>query len=497
MTTARAGRHSFRSNLLSMGAGQLGTWSVTIPTFIVLPRYLGAEAFGQLAIGQTFASLAATVATLGMGVLINREMARDEYTAARKMATAIWLNVALGIGAGTVAALIGSVAGYDATITWLIIIAVSAVPAGLLTQLSFGALQGAERMRYQAGVDLGTKALGLGVIIVIVVLDLGVFALAFAALANGYLTASVLLFFVHRVVPVRFFTFSRADAVALVRASAPFWASGAVLTVQISATILILSQLADAEAVGIFRAPSRVLSSMLFVPTVIMAATFPRLAATFYADPEAWRRIAPRTLHTVVSGMTFVAVLGIGLGGEFFVLLVGEDFNKSEAVVAMMTVALIPMSANIVLNRVLLAADRERRWMVLAFVALVAGIALNFALIPLFGGAFDNPALGAATTRVVMESVVAIAALALLPAGMLTRADVPRYARLILAAVFAVGVTVVAREAGPEVFALPGVAGAIAYVLAAALLRVHTLEEVWGVVQWVFGRRLQLSRDLA
>ena len=143
-------RHSLRQNAAWMFAGQGITWVLTALTLALLPRYLGPARMGSLGIGLSFSVLAAVVAGLGMSTLITREIARDREAGRRLLATALWLQVGLGL-AGAVGCIgLGFVLGYGRTTQLAIAVNAATVPFNLVILLGFGALQGAELMRHQA-----------------------------------------------------------------------------------------------------------------------------------------------------------------------------------------------------------------------------------------------------------------------------------------------------------------------------------------------------------
>lgn len=476
---------TLRANAIAMFLGQLATWGLTALTLMLLPRYLGPERMGQMSIGMSFAVLTMTIAGLGMDTLIVRDVARDRTAAARRLGTAVWLNLALGTGGAAVAMAVAAAAGYEAGTRVAIALTVAAVPFMMLSALGIGVLQGVEVMRHQAVWSTFTKAALLGSLLVVMAGDLGLVWLLLFMFFWEAVSAAGLLIAAYRQVPFPLRTFSRREARYLVIASLPFFTVGIFVVLYVAVDVLQLSLLAGETAAGIYSAPSRIFGTLLFVPTIIITVAFPQMAADFQNDPARLVHMCRSTLRLVLSFVVPLAVLAVGLSGDVLVTLIGEGFVGSGPVIAMLGLSLIPTSVLIITHRIMVATDRQNTWTVVMFVALVAKVGLNLAVVPAFQHWFDNAALGAATSLVVVETALMMATFWLLPRGVIDRNATLFYARLGMAA--AAGAVTIVALANLGWFVAGG-AGAAAYGAVALATRAHTLAELVAGGRIAFGR---------
>ena len=491
----RAAGDSLRANTLAMVSSQLATWLFAFAGFLVLPRYLGPERLGVLSVAFGFAVVGAAISGLGLNTVVTREIARRSDRGASLLSTTIWGGLVLGaLGAAGVTAF-AWLLGYRLSAFETIAVASLGIPLNILVDVGYAAAQGVERMRYQAIVDVGAKAVFVLALLAVIVVDGGVLGVVIADLLMWAVAAPWLFLQIRRVAPFDLRHFSLSEAVALAKQSPPFWAMSVLLVAHGWVDLLLLAQLADNDAAGFYGAPSRIFSTMLFVPTIAVAVAFPQLAAGFRGDSARAQRFARESLRVVLALVVPLSIAAIGLGADLLLLLIGAEYGPSRAVMMMLAVAVIPTSANIVMNRIVIADDRERAWAWIMVAGFAAKVALAFALIPLFDHWTDNPALGAAASLVVAELTMAVAGLFVLPRGVLDREAVRTYVKLALAGLAGAGALFAAFEAGPPVLGLPAVAGLAAYAAAAAAVRLHTVTEVISTVRWVLGRAHVLDRS--
>lgn len=478
-------RHSLRQNAVAMFLGQGITWGLTAVTLALLPRYLGPAQMGAMGVGMSFTSLAGTVAGLGMATLITREVARDRETGRDLLATALWLHIGFGVASAIAAIAVGLLLDYGTMTRVAIIAQCSTVPMNLMILLGFGALQGVEVMRHQAIWDAANKVFSLVAIGVIIALDLGFYALMGLSVLSAGLTAVPGVVLMHRYLPFRVASFSWPKARYLVVESIPFCAINIFVVVYLAIDVLLLSVLADETAVGIYTAPSRIFGTLLFAPTIVTTVVFPRMAASWRTAPEGLQRLSRKTMQLVVGLTLPVAVIALCTSGPLLVALIGDGFDNSGPVIAVLALSLVPTSLNMVTHRILTAADRQRVWTVVMLGGLAAKLGLDFALIPLADHLWSNPALGAAIGLVIVESAMVAIGVFYLPKGVFDRREAWLYGRLGIAALVAVAVALAARPLG----VIPaGALGSLGYAATVAALRVYTVASARTAIAWGLGR---------
>jgi len=195
----------------------------------------------------------------------------------------------------------------------------------------------------------------------------------------------------------------------------PLYTTDIFLAVYVTVDLVLLSLLADERDVGLYAAPLRIFSTLLFLPNVLGIVLFPRLSHSFTSNPRYFVTLAYWSLASVFIAAVPISIAGSMLSGEAAVVIFGGSFADSGAVSIALALSIVPTSLNVVLARVFVAADRQLHWTAIMAVALGAKVVLNLVFIPLFARQFENAALGAATGLVGVELLMTVAGLLFIP----------------------------------------------------------------------------------
>ena len=214
-----------------------------------------------------------------------------------------------------------------------------------------------------------------------------------------------------------------------------------------------------------------------FFAASVAQAFFPALSAQFASTPEDFTRSANRALRLVAFVATPAAV-GVALVAPSVVTMVYDaEFQPSVVLMQILAIHIPIVGIDIVLGSVLVAADRQRQWVLLGVAAAVFNPIVNLAAIPLADRLFGNAAIGAAVTTVLTEALLLVGFLALRPAGVLDRPETTFILRTAVAS--ATMVPVVLVLGGAPVF-VQIVAGATTYALASLAFRTVSISEFRG-----------------
>jgi O-antigen/teichoic acid export membrane protein len=487
-------RHSVRSNVIAIFTGQVLTLLLTTATIPIIARYLGTEGVGAMSIGGTFAALGATVAGLGMNHLVTREVARDREGAHRIVSTAFWMSIALGLIAAVVASVAGLLAGYSGETEVVIILSCAVIPFTLVATLIVSTIQGMEVMRHLAAFDVGIKALSLVVLAAAALMGLSLIAIVTLALIQSAIVLLIQVVYARHWLHIRLMGRPSMEQMRnLAFGARPFFIMAVVFMVYGQLDVVALSKLADERAVGLYSAPARIFGTMLIVPITIMTVTFPMMASS--TDQQQLRRVATVALQVSLAITIGLIILATGVRDDTLARFLGNDFADSGPVLALLALALVPMSTSIVASRVLFATNRQTKMTIAGLVGLAFKVVFMFTMVPLFRDRFDNAALGAALAQVGSESVMAIIAVRYLPEGWFTRQQKLYFVRL-AASACAAGLVLALTWNG---LALVGaVAAGIVYVLVAALLRVFAPRDIRRALEMALSRRThQENQDAA
>ncbi len=147
--------------------------------------------------------------------------------------------------------------------------------------------------------------------------------------------------------------------------------------------VVMLDAMLGAATAGVYVLGHRALDMMIIVPNLFGTALFPAMARYSFQSPRDAARLGERSLRFILVAMfpltlflTFTAVPIIDwLGGS-------AEFDDS-AIILMIVIWGVPLqSGNIIFNRLLISAEREKSFVTIGLVSMVTNIVLNTLLIP-------------------------------------------------------------------------------------------------------------------
>ena len=177
-----------------------------------------------------------------------------------------------------------------------------------------------------------------------------------------------------------------------------------------------------------------------------------------------------------VALLSIPASVGIALiAGRFIDALYDGEFQQAIPLMRLLSIE-VPLAAiDIVIGVVIIAADRQRQWVIVALIAAIFNPLANFAAIPLTSEWYDNGAIGAAFTTVLTEFIMFGGAMILRPPGVFDR-DLRRIVyRIVLASAAMVPVVLVLQDVPLPVTVL---AAGVVYVLCSVMLKTFDVNEL-------------------
>jgi O-antigen/teichoic acid export membrane protein len=470
--TTDIGRRSVAGNAAVMMTSQAITWAFAFAMAIVLPRYLGPAALGQLRLGVSLWAVAGVVVAFGTETLLTKEFSRDPARASSLVGGAATVQLlAFGASCVGVAAFV-VLAGYDRQVAMIVaIIGVSIAFQPFVTNAR-AVLFGLERMERVAVVDVLSKVVYLLMVLLLIAVGADVLGIAAASVAPAATAAVAMTWVLRRFgIPAR----PRLRGLSRVaRDGRQYLAIGFTVVAYQQIDIVVISLLVAEETLGWYSTADTLFSSLLFVPTILMTSLFPAMARLHAEDTVEAGRMVRRA-----AGLLLLAGVPIGLGTvavatPLSVLLFGPAFTQTGPVLAVLGIVLLLTYMTILLGRYAIAVDRQRFWLRLMAVAVVATIALDVVLVPWADRVFDNGAIGGAIAYVLTESMMLAVGVWKLAPHLADRAVLQRAGRCLIAGAAMLAAVWPLRW---TFIALPIGVGATVYVGMVLTLRIPDDEE--------------------
>jgi O-antigen/teichoic acid export membrane protein len=464
----RAGAHGVVRTGLSLVVVQGVTWVATLAVALTVPRLLGAEDFGRLAAAMTIALVVGSVAGLGTGSWLVREIARQPERSATLVVHAIALRTTIAAMLLAGAAIVGTSVIGDSGTYWVVVLM---LVGALFAVAGAAALEG-----LQAHHQLGRAAIVTAAIQLV-----GALAGIGALLAGGDLialvAASVISMALSAFASIAIFWRQFGSSVTmrsthirrLAMGGAPFliWELGLLLLGKID--VLMLAAMDTLDSVGEYALAARLAGIPIFVASILYQATYPELSAASGRDRE-WFRTVLTTGVRLAIVVTVPAAVGLTvLAPELIQLIAGSaEFGRAHTLTMVLAVHIPSAAIGTLLGAALFAMNRQRAWAMVAWIAAAGNAALNLVAIPLAASYWGNAAAGAAIVTVASELLMIAFAIGMIGPLLDRKATVNVLVRaLIASAVMAGGVLVALPLVGPIAVVPLGVAiyGSVALLL--------------------------------
>lgn len=419
-------------NATFLMASQLITWGLSLALMVVLPRYLGPTAVGQFHLANSLWAIMGMLVSFGMDMYLTKAIARESSRLGALLGTSLIIRTGFFvIGFGIVAGYVYLV-NYSMQAVWVIFIIGLANLLGQYSLVYRSALEGLERMRYIALGDICAKLFTAVVAIILLVNNHGIYLIASVFIGASLISLLIQLYFFHQTTPIRLH-FDHNIAKTMLRESATYLSVLIFRTLYIQIDIVVISLLVNETVIGWYGAADSLFGTLLFVPTVFITAAFPALSRMYSGQKEELQQLMQRSFSLL---LLISIPIGLGLfaiADNLTVLLFGNEFAPSGAVLAIMGIVLIFTYQNMLIGRFLIATNRQRIWSTVMAIATFSTIPLDLLLIPWCQQAFGNGGIGGALAFVFTECGMLIAGLYYLPKGSLTQATLWRSLRALAA----------------------------------------------------------------
>jgi O-antigen/teichoic acid export membrane protein len=475
-------------NVSILMVSQLITWTATIFVTAALARHLGDVQFGELYLAMSFAIIFGVLVEFGLDQQLVREVARDRRLASTYLMNSIVMKVVLAAVAYGIIFVAVRVLNYSADLQLTI---------GIYSLiLVFNGLSGSFAAVYQASENVLFSALGTIIekcvvcVLAVVLLNQGA---GIVEMAIIFVTAAALgatfkgCFLLDRIQVRGVVSIQRMRSLAI--NGVPFLLFWALGSVYYRIDVVMLSKMSEPAVVGWYGAAYRLFDTLVFLPSIVSAAVMYPILARLAVQSRDDLRIA------VQKGIDVMLILGIPICTGLFVLadpiiqlVYGKpEFLNAVGALQFLSLALFFLYVNSVLAVALVSLNRETRMTIVAALATVINLSLNWLLIPHFQH------LAAAAVTAITEGFILCYLLWQIPSDLLSRSSVLVLGKA-LVSVTVMSLTMYLLRGESLLVIVP--AGGLAYCLSGLALRVVPANDVRMFREMLaarFGRRLKVS----
>lgn len=367
---------------------------------IVLARYLGAEGYGTYQRAESFVFLFSILASLGLDMILSREVARRSPDAPEYLAGVVTLKLILSPACLVLILGLAFARGYQGTFLWGICCYGMVMMLSAVGESVDAVFQGLGNMQNIAIANLINQLVFvvLGGVCVFLHRDLRWILACLAIAAGVRLVVSLSLLrrlHIPRLRP------RPATLGYLLRQAIPIAVASSFVVVYHQLDTVLLGELKGNTQVGWYRASAKFMLFFTVLRDSFLVAIYPAFSAVSAADRGRMGALVTRAVRYQLIAAFFFVICFVLLP-QVAPALLGQNFEGTKAVLPIMAWVLVPQTISITMGRVLVATGNQQRCAIATGLALLLNAALNLTLIPRFAY------MGAAAAGAISELAVAL-----------------------------------------------------------------------------------------
>ncbi len=356
-------------------------------TGIYVANYLGASDFGLFSYGMSFVAVFGGFASLGMNDIIVKKIVDEEHDEGEVLGSAFFMHLVVSLGIVFVTYVIASrIHGENALLLWIIVLFSCqwVIDAFSILEYYFHAHTASKYYSSARIVGIIVSAI---LKILLVYLEAPLIWFVVATLAQILIQDIIIFVSYTRFSNISFFAwrFRKSVAKNILKESWPLMFSGAALLLYTQIDTIMIKNMMDDEAVGVYAVAIKLGSVFFFLPRIITDTLYPLIIKARKVSIELYYKRL-QTLYEFMFWLAISLIIIVNLTSE---TVVGAFFNDeyvlSSGVLNIYMWSCIPIFCSAVQYRWLLIEGKQYLSLVAQLVVLGVNFILNYFLIKSMG----------------------------------------------------------------------------------------------------------------
>ena len=352
---------------------------------IYVARYLGPERFGLLSYTLSFVWLFSSLASVGLDEILVRELVKSPEQRNNLLGTVFWLKVCGTLVMGTTIALVLKYTVEDQQTYWMIAL----IALGFLFQVTNVVdfyFQSQVQSKFAVRAQVIQLILTSLFKIYLVWNQAELIWFAFALMLDQAVVAVLFLLVYHwKIGWFPFFSFRWKQAKKLMRDAWPIIFAGMVVSFYMRIDQVMLKEMLDAKAVGVYAAAVKLCEAWYFLPTALIASIFPAVIKAKIKSKTLYDKRVQNLYDLMVWSSIAVALPTTLLADWVILILYGTDFQEAADVLRIYIWAGVFVTLGIANSKWLITENLQRYLFIRTILGALLNVGLNLWLIPIYG----------------------------------------------------------------------------------------------------------------
>lgn len=397
----------YLANTTWIMAEKITVIGLAFAVMVVLARYLGPEQFGILAYAISLVSIFAVAGHVGLSGLVVRELVKDPENKNTIMGTSFVLK-GLGYLIGFMLVLITDfiTEPLGSVEFWVLLIIGLSLIVKPLDVIDFW-FQSLLQAKYTAISRTVATVISSALKLLLVFLGAQLILVAIAHLVQAVIGTMLLItfFILKSKLKLTDWQFSKDKAKELFSQGWVVFLGSIFAVIYLKVDQVMIKWLVGAEEVGIYAVAASLSEAWYFVPAAIVASFFPKLIKLKQENPKQYHYRLQQLFDFLFVLALVVAVLVTVLAQPIISTLFGEEYLGTIPILVVHIWAALFIFIRAVFSKWILIENVLMFSLITQGLGALANVALNFWLIPLYGG------LGAAYATLIAYAMASYIAL--------------------------------------------------------------------------------------
>ncbi len=353
--------------------------------FAAIARTIGTENTGSYFLALALVTTVGVLTDLGLNSVLIRDSAREQNQTVALLRRVFGLKLIAAPIAAIAAVVLPNILGYDAGTSWLILLAIPVMLADSISLTMYGALRGAQELRFEAlGIFLGQTLTTIVGVAVLFWINASLPMLVLALLIGSAWNAAFSSYHVGKRFGFRTLVPSFTGSRSLLFAAFPFFLAAVFVKIYSFVDSYTLGVVIGASAVGLYSVAYKLTYAFQFLPLAFIGALYPKMASLAGKHAE--------LKHVFLDAQWYLALLvspiafGIfALAPEIIELVYGGEYTESVLPLSVLIFVLIPIFFDFPIGSLLNASGRQSVKTTIMGVTMVVNFIANMVLIRWYG----------------------------------------------------------------------------------------------------------------
>ncbi len=391
-------------NILVSSSTKILSIGIALYGIRLLAQYLGPEGFGKYTIILAFFAAFNAVADMGLHPIVTRKISRKDSKESEIFSKVFTLRLIISFIIFLLVLIFVWFLPYESDIKVGILIVSGAFMFGSSYGLLNSIFQKNLAMDRVALAEFIGKIIQMSVIISIVKFEL-YFIYSIVAIFLAMISNFVIIFLFSRSYIKIKLDFDFNFFKDFLKESIPMGVSAVAVFLYFKVDTILLSFLQGAFEVGIYGTAYKIIETMIFFPAMVVGLVYPLLSRYIFTEKDKFLAITNTTIKFFALICIPIVVLVQFFAKDIIYIIGGDAYALSVPLLKVLIFALASIFFGNLFTAILLAANLQKKLMMILLSAATGNIILNIIFIPIYSYT------GAAIVSVATEIFVAITAL--------------------------------------------------------------------------------------